>query len=46
MSKELYSKLDSVITMFGRFIDGNHVSTEQEDQQVRSEWVTLKGMLE
>lgn len=46
MSKELYAKLDSVIAMFSKFIDSNHSGTEREDQQVRSEWNSLKGMLE
>lgn len=46
MSRELYSKLDNVIAMFNKFIEGNHSGAEREDTNVRSEWNGLKGMLE
>jgi hypothetical protein len=46
MSKELYSKLDSVIAMFNKFIDTNHSTTEKEDQAVKTEWASLKNLLE
>ena len=45
MSSEIDTKLDTLISLFSRFVESNNGGTDLSDVHVRTEWSNLRTLL-
>lgn len=42
----MYAKLDAVVSLFSKYIESSHSGTDKDDMYVKSEWNTIRNLLE